>query len=55
MGRNICKKTIFQFRLGKKFGWLVYIFLHNDKLYKFANYLRETGWLGRFYNKIREK
>jgi len=53
MGRNICKKTIFQFRLGKELGWLVYVLLHNDKVFKFANYLRETGWLGRFYNKIR--
>lgn len=53
MGRNISKKSILQFRFGKKLGWLIFILLYNDKIFNFIHYLRETSNLGSFYNKIR--
>ncbi|MEW6101150.1 MAG: radical SAM protein [Candidatus Omnitrophota bacterium] len=55
MGRNICKKRIFQFRFGKVWGSVVYVLLYNDKLFNLAHYIKEnTEWLNRIYYKFRK-
>jgi len=53
MGRNLTKKTIFLFRFGKFWGAIIYTILYNENVFNFVHYFRETGWLGRLYNRIR--
>lgn len=55
MGKNIRKKSIFQFRFGKILGWTLYILLYNDEAFAYVFNFLEASWLGHFYQKIRRK
>lgn len=54
LGRDISRRSVFRFRFGGILGSFIYILLYNDKIFNFVQYFRETGWLGRFYDKIRK-
>lgn len=53
-GRNISKKSILTFRFGKEMGFILYLLLYNDKVFKFVFNFLETDFFLNLYHKIRK-
>lgn len=54
IGRNISKKSILKFRFGERLGFILYLLLYNDKVFKFVFNFLETDFFLNLYHKMRK-